>query len=504
MKKIRKYDIFELNFPKFAEGMPQALFVQGDNNITVTGFCENAVCGTVRFMPMQEGNWYYRAQWGDEILEGDFCCVPAAEGNHGPVRAVGCHFQYDDGTAYRPVGTTLYAWTHQGEKLEVQTLETLAQNAFNKVRMCIFPKSMPYNSNDPEFYPFERREDGSWDVRKPDQRYWEHLELRLQQLAELGIEADLILFHPYDRWGFATMSQEENQFYLSYVIRRLSSLHNIWWSLSNEYEFCYEKELEDWDRFGEMLAEKDPYKHLISVHNWVAPYPKRSWLTHVSFQGVVAECLDLRRSYELPTIVDECNYEGNIDAVWGNLSGFEMVNRMWYAVASGCYCTHGETFYREDGVLWWARGGQVYGEAPRRVAFLRQILDNLSAPLDPVDRRPMGNPNGQEKTTDADLQKRMKRMQEAVSRMPNGHLPKEQRQTTSHNDDCWLSYLGRMCQSFIDLDLPENGKYTVEILDVWEMSRKLAAAGVCGRIRVGLPGKEGIAILVTRLEGDPL
>lgn len=29
----------------------------------------------------------------------------------------------------------------------------------------------------------------------------------------MGIEADIIIFHPYDRWGFENMGHENNLFY---------------------------------------------------------------------------------------------------------------------------------------------------------------------------------------------------------------------------------------------------------------------------------------------------
>jgi hypothetical protein len=74
-----------------------------------------------------------------------------------------------------PVGTTAYVWTHQGDELEEQTLRTLAESPFNKPRMCVFPKAFLYNTNEP------------------------HLERRIGEPARLGIEADLILFHPYVR-----------------------------------------------------------------------------------------------------------------------------------------------------------------------------------------------------------------------------------------------------------------------------------------------------------------
>ena len=39
-----------------------------------------------------------------------------------------------------------------------------------------------------------------------------------------GIEADLILFHPYDRWGYSNMGAENDDRYLRYVVARLVGL----------------------------------------------------------------------------------------------------------------------------------------------------------------------------------------------------------------------------------------------------------------------------------------
>jgi hypothetical protein len=39
----------------------------------------------------------------------------------------------------------------------------------------------------------------------------------------LGIEADLILWHPYDRWGFAEMGAANDDRYLRYAIARLGA-----------------------------------------------------------------------------------------------------------------------------------------------------------------------------------------------------------------------------------------------------------------------------------------
>ena len=82
---------------------------------------------------------------------------------------------YADGADYSCVGTTCYCWTHQGEEMENQTLETLKNGPFNKIRMCIFPKHYLYNANDPAHFPFPggKNEGGyRWDFSKFDPEYW--------------------------------------------------------------------------------------------------------------------------------------------------------------------------------------------------------------------------------------------------------------------------------------------------------------------------------------------
>ena len=49
------------------------------------------------------------------------------------------------------------------------------------------------------------------------------LEDRMRQQTEMAIsEADVILFHPYDRWNYSGMSAEQDQRYVSYLTARLA------------------------------------------------------------------------------------------------------------------------------------------------------------------------------------------------------------------------------------------------------------------------------------------
>ena len=86
--------------------------------------------------------------------------------------------------------------------------------------------------------------------------------------------------------------------------------------------------------------------------------------------------------------MDECCYEGNIERGWGNISAQEMVHRFWLGtVIGGGYVGHGETYLHPEDILWWAKGGELHGESPARIAFLRAILeDSPPTGLEPADR----------------------------------------------------------------------------------------------------------------------
>ena len=64
----------------------------------------------------------------------------------------------------------------------------------------------------------ELRKRGVDFIRVPE-TYYENLEERVGQLRDLGIVADLILFHPYDEghWGFDRMPAAADDRYVRYV-----------------------------------------------------------------------------------------------------------------------------------------------------------------------------------------------------------------------------------------------------------------------------------------------
>lgn len=156
-----KYEIFEISLKEsemYGAVIPDAaVFRCGGDEIKTAAYKAGKDIYKVRFMPVKEGVWDYIIRTENKEITGSFECTENAEDIHGPVRTKGEGFVYDDGSRFLPFGTTCYVWIHQTEELRAETLHTLESAPFNKIRMCIFPKSMPYNNNDPEVYPFRKR-----------------------------------------------------------------------------------------------------------------------------------------------------------------------------------------------------------------------------------------------------------------------------------------------------------------------------------------------------------
>ena len=390
ISRVAKWDIFELDLAGPSAGNPylevtlEVFFTKGARTIRVPGFYDGAEVYRARFMPDEEGEWTYRTVSSATTLDGNtgtLTCIAPVEVAHGPVRVHHqFHFAHADGTPYFPFGTTCYAWTHQPLTLQEETLATLAATRFNKIRMAVFPKHYPFNENEPLFWVFEPGADGKADFDRPNTAAFRHFEAQIGRLRDLGIEADVIIFHPYDRWGYSEMSAEQDYRYVAYLAARLAAYRNVWWSLANEYDVLLDtKPMAQWDRYFEILEEHDPYGHLKSIHNGDVTknfdHSKR-FVSHVSIQNWdVKRTPDWRDEYGKPVIDDEPEYEGNIWPAWGNISAPELVHRFWIAVVRGGYAGHGETYAHLEDIIWWAKGGRLYGEAWRRIGFLRDLLE---------------------------------------------------------------------------------------------------------------------------------
>ena len=438
----------------FMEVELSAVFKNRKENVTVPGFYDGNGIYRIRFSPHKQGQWKYRTQSNVPELtdnEGRFRCVPPTGENHGPVKVVNTFYlEYSDGTPFYSVGTTAYQWTSVKQSIQAKTIETLASAPFNKIRMCVFPKWYRYgNETEPWIYPF-RREGGKNDFSQPNYEFFQNFDGRVQQLMGMGIQADVILFHEYDKWGYFEMGKEMNEKYVRYMIARISAYRNVWWSLANEWDIPRLKVAIDWEGIGTLLQEEDPHQRLRGIHNWYGSEDhfydhSRPWITHVSAQtSQFYNAIKWREQYKKPLLFDEMRYEGDVPSGWGNMKGQEMTSYFWMAGLSGGYGTHGDTYKNSaDGiseVRWWGKGGTLVGESPERIKFFRSIMEQ--APIKKMSPEIIINNKPNNLNT-------------------NIHILSEQ-------GEYYLGYVADADQD-IEINLDGDADFNLEIIDTWNM-----------------------------------
>lgn len=456
-QKVEKWGTFELTLHGPRGGNPfvgttlSATFKHGDEVFRPEGFYDGDGVYRIRFMPDAEGSWTYVTRSNADSLDGvrgSFSCTaPRGDHDHGPVSVKDVFdFAYADSSRFIPFGTTIYEWCFQSDSMIAETIQTLKHSPFNKVRMLLIPPySNKYVSGPGKLtaFPFPGGPKHDWDYSRFNPAYFHHIEHCLSLLRDIGVQADVILFNPYDKgWGFNGMSETANRLYVRYVVARLSSFRNVWWSMANENSFIKWMTDSDWDELFQLVENKDPYHHLRSIHNAGRIYNySLPWVTHVSLQYYNAVRVPgvtplLRDLYRKPIVYDEINYEGDIDRRWGQLSGQEMTFRFWTAYIGGGYATHGEAF-KDNG--WIAGGGKLTGESPSRIAFLKKIVD-AAPPLNPIDQYYVFNMAGKA-------------------------------------GDYYLIYFGKKTPGDWKFILPDNElkdgmRFTADVIDTWNMTVK--------------------------------
>jgi hypothetical protein len=503
--EVEQWGMCEVTLSGTQEGNPfvdvllSAKFFQNETAVEVDGFYDGDGIYRLRFMPVKQGEWQFITKSNRPELDGKtgkFTVTKPTGNNHGPVGVANTfHFAYADGTPYKQLGTTCYAWNHQPAELEEQTLETLSKSPFNKLRFCVFPKRYNWNMDEPELYPFEGKPPRTWNTEKFNPKFFQHLDQCVLELQKHGIEADIILLHPYDEghWGFDRMMPVEDDRYLKYVVSRLGAYRNVWWSLANEYDFMTEKSEEDWERIGELVDAADPYDHLLSIHNGKELFNQtRPWLTHASIQNGAAvedpaRAELYRDAYRKPIVFDEVKYEGDIPKRWGNLSAEEMVHRFWAGTIGGTYVGHGETYLSPDDILWWSKGGVLKGKSPKRLAFLREVLEDSPAEgINPIDK--WQNPEYAGKSSEYYLVYFGKETpKEWKFKLPNppqlkGMPPGEEMKFTAEVLDTWNMTV-----------TPVEGTFTLKKLDDYFY-------GDAEGRKIELPGKPYMAIRIKRVK----
>jgi hypothetical protein len=200
-----------------------------------------------------------------------------------------------------------------------------------------------------------------------------------------------------------------------------------------------------------------------------------------------------RKMYGKPVVIDECGYEGDINMLWGDLSPEKMLHRFWTGFVQGGYVGHGETYVNEREELWWSKGGELVGQSPARIAFLRKIFE--AAPdLSPVEK------------ADGEFVNLMERGGVSAFMRDGGGLIDTIVSEGSwnctaggyHGDDYFIFYFGNHQPGFRNFNLPADSTFCVDIIDSWNMSIDCFSEAASGSISVPMPARRYMAIRIQR------
>ena len=254
------------------------------------------------------------------------------------------------------------------------------------------------------------------------------------------------------------MTPAQDEAYLRYVVARLAAYRNVWWSLSNEYDFNREKTIADWDRLLQLVQRFDPYQRLRSIHNGTKMYEvftpydfSKPWITHQSVQHWDGAEVAAWRACPKPVVIDEIGYEGNAGRRWGNLTADEM------------------------------RPPVLAGHGPRRVRRPRRVLRRPRNPRVDLGRWP---PVRRKPARLAFLRDVMA----GLPRLPDGDVD---------TGRCVLHYLGDRQPSAVELDLPAGDAFQFELIDTVAMTIT-PLTSYSGRCRIPLPARPYLALRGTR------
>jgi len=146
---------------------------------------------------------------------------------------------------------------------------------------------------------------------------------------------------------------------------------------------------------------------------------------------------------------------------WGNITGEEMVRRFWEGAVRGGYTAHGETYHRDDEILWWSKGGELHGTSPARIAFLADIMHASPDVWEPAAVA-MGVP---------------------WAGAPGQYM---------------IGYFGFQQPAFQTVRLGD-GQWTIDVIDTWNMTIDRVPGTHTGTTQVDMPSRPYIALRAQRV-----
>jgi Domain of unknown function (DUF5060) len=269
-------------------------FYDGDGRGSQTGTVWKA-----RLCPYRTGTWQWKTVGGDAPdtglagLSGQFTCVES--GDPGGLVAEGRYFRFQDGDYLFPVGnfldqaSGLPLWSFLGEETtDAQRDAILARQRdvhdANKYMFYLSNHSDASDDNQEYVTPWPG-DHASSDKTRMDLVRWKLYDGYLQRMKDNGLLAYMSIFEDGKPGNYGDLPEPDRNRLLRYVMARTSAYSHMW------YVLCFEwREAWTWDevnRAGEFLQAHNPWKRLVSVHDWAFEpweFSDQSWPTYVAAQ----------------------------------------------------------------------------------------------------------------------------------------------------------------------------------------------------------------------------
>ncbi len=282
----------------------------------------------VRLCPYRAGTWKWKTISGDAPdsglagHSGQFTCVES--GDLGGLVAQGRYFKLQDGDYFYPVGNFLDVvsglplWSYLGEETtDVQRDAILArQRNFHDAN-----KYMLYLSNHSDASSGFKEYVTPWvgdhtnsDKQWMDLARWRLYDEYLRRLKDSGLLAYMSIFEDGKPDNYADLPEADRNRLLRYVMARSSAYSQIWYVLCFEWQEAWTRD--EVNRAGAYLQAHNPWKRLVSVHDWAfAPwaFSDQSWPTYIAAQcgneetdlGKLNSYVTSLRSHAIPLLADE-------------------------------------------------------------------------------------------------------------------------------------------------------------------------------------------------------
>ncbi|MBN2354941.1 DUF4038 domain-containing protein [candidate division KSB1 bacterium] len=389
---VKKWDVFEVtltatglgNVNRYRDITLQGTFQGPTKTITIEGFWDGSDIWKVRMAPNEVGPWTYQITSSVAQLRtsGSFNCIDSDLPGFIRVSPSRPHtFMYDDGTPWLWLGDT--AWRGYTSQIPYESrwkylIDLRAQQGYTAIQSIVvsYINGLNFWKNEGGTCFYETSTIKDYDYLNPG--YFRWIDKRINYALSKNI-IPVIFF----TWAQEYTMFSESQFskFVRYLVARYAA-KNVIWIICGEYnelpgEFPG-RTTDEFDTWGRLIKEKDPYDHPISLHptgrTSSGEFGYTTWMDFIG-QQTPYYIRDIERdhAYGKPVVNLEPRYFYPVEYGGGPNSQSRVA--LWQIITAGGFYTSGfYTTFAPD------KGGWDPGALPdeqRWVEILNKYLPNV-------------------------------------------------------------------------------------------------------------------------------